>query len=586
MHDRIPLVLALIAAAVAAGCVGADLGGLDPAGADDVPEADGAAYTPASDLSTARFDDILYQELHVTTDDDVEIDVDLWRPDAADAPGNLSDWDAPVILVYSPYNELTKNQTHPNDRPSGGFFDWMIDHFTQRGYAVAIADARGTRESGGCMDVAGPKEVQAGARVVETLADQDWSNGKVGMFGVSYPARTQLGIAPLDPEGLETIVPVAGISDYYSYFYYQGVPREGNNPGTYAGYSAISLIPHASEDGLTNYPGRETCAPEKFQHGLDLSGEWDDYWAERNYNADADQVTASMWLVHGFEDWNVVPRSVLDYYDRIDTEKRAWLLQMEHNYPHANSHEPDWSRPDFKEKLHAWYDRELLGRDVGGHDGPPVEVQDSSGRWRAADTWPPEDTRPRTFQLGANGTLAEGQIDPGARTYIVPPEHEDRTLPAGDDTELVYESQPLQEPLHFAGWPELELTVSMEGESTHLMWHLEAVAPGDGAEPTLLTRGYLDTAYRNGVREGPEPMEPGEVETLTLTAHPQDDVVPAGHSLRLTVTGDDPYSFSDTSETAAHQVTVHHGASPSLLSLPTVDPPEDAFLDPPMEAPS
>jgi X-Pro dipeptidyl-peptidase len=576
-------VLAVAAAAALAGCLGAVPDDLDASSGDDGPGP--VPDDPARNLSPARFGEITYREIHVRTRDDVEIDVDVWHPEAADPGPDGSGWDAPVILVYSPYNELTKSQTHPNDRPAFGFHAWLVDHFTERGYAVALADARGTRESGGCMDVAGPKEVAAGAQVVERLADATWSNGKVGMFGVSYPARTQLGIAPLDPAGLETIVPVAGISNYYSYFYYDGVPREGNNPGTYAGYSAISLVPHPSRDGVTNYPGRETCAPEKFEHGLDLSGQWDTYWSERNYNDDVDQVTASMWFVHGFEDYNVVIPSALEYYQGVDAEKQAWLLQMEHNYPDDNSHEPAWSRQDFREELHAWYDAELMGRDTGVHDEAPVEVQDSSGRWRTADTWPPEETQTRVFELSADGDLLspEANVTDGSRTYAATREGGE-DLPDGEPAKLVYESRPLDEDLHFAGAPELHLNLSMPGRSTHVAWHLEAVSPTGDA--TLLTRGYLDTLYRDGVRKGPDPSQPGTVLPISLDAYPQDDVVPTGHKVRLTVSGDDAYTFADHRPDAASAVTVQHsGIVGSELHLPAVDPPEDAFFEPPMGEP-
>lgn len=562
----------LMLTSVLAGCVGVD-DDLDP---QSVGAPDAADLAWADELSVPRFDRILHEDVDLRAHDNLQLHVDVFRPDVKKAAeggdGNASAHEAPVILVYSPYFELSKDD---RGKP-GGFLGELVDHFAPRGYAVAFADVRGTRESGGCMNVAGPKEVADGARVVEHLAHQPWSNGKVGMFGVSYPARTQLGIATLDPDGLATIVPVAGISDYYTYFYFDGVPREGNNPGTMAGYHGISAIPHASEEGVTSYPQRFGCVPENMEAGLDLSGEWNGFWADRNYNARAGNVTAATWIVHGFEDWNVVPTSAVEYFGLVDAPKRAWFLQMEHNYPQWNTFEPAWSRSDFMLQLHRWFDHWLLGIDTGVMDEPAVEVQDSSGRWRAEEAWPPENTTAARFHLTSAGTLSPddpGEV--GARSYVAAPD----AWPFVD-ARLVYESDPLQEPLHLAGTPQLHLNLSHDRGSTHVAWHLEAVAPS--GETVLLTRGYLDTLYRHGVEEGPEPMTPGEVTPLTLRAYPQDDVVPVGWKLRVVVQPDDPHVFHDTSDTASALVALHHGLDEgSALVLPTVTPPPSAFFMPP-----
>ena len=53
--------------------------------------------------------------------------------------------------------------------------------------------------------------------------EADWSNGKVGMTGRSYAGTTQFGLATTGVEGLETIVPVAGIASWYEYTNSQGI---------------------------------------------------------------------------------------------------------------------------------------------------------------------------------------------------------------------------------------------------------------------------------------------------------------------------------------------------------------------------
>lgn len=568
-----------------AGCLGA----VPPDARSTGDAGPGAAAEWLDRLSEPLFDSIVHEELDVPGHDGAVIRLDVYRPDLGEGGIDRSDWKAPVILVYSPYFEGSKDAGDAN-RP-GGVLGWLIDHFAPRGYAVVMADARGTRASGGCMQVAGPDEIKDGAAVVEDLAAREWSNGRVGMFGISYPARTQFGVAILDPEGLETIVPLAGISDYYSYLLFDGVPRDSWVPFTMVGYSQRGLMPHASADAVQRYPERTECWPDNFRHGsADLSGEWNQFWEARDYNARAANVNASLWMVHGFEDWNVVPDSAIDYFDLVDVPKRAWLMQMGHNYPHYNWFQPEWSRLDFEDELHRWYDHWLLGKDVGLDGEATVQVQDSSGRWRTAEAWPPADAASVAFHLTAEGELVADEAgseapEAGQRSYSAFPEDTVGTAPPMTGPgRLVYTSDPLDEPLHFAGSPTLDLHVSLDGASTHVAWHLYSETPA--GERVQLTRGYLDTRYRDGVRNGPEPVEPGEVVALSLRTHPQDDVVPVGHRLVVTLQPDDPWSWPDTSDDAARWVTVHHGAdAPSALVLPVVDPPADAFFEAEMGEP-
>jgi putative CocE/NonD family hydrolase len=137
--------------------------------------------------------------------------------------------DQPVILTYSPYNSLA--ETRPAD-------DAIADRYVPQGYARAVADVLGTRGSTGCWDYGGAAEQQSGADVVRFLADQEWSNGRVGMTGVSYEGTTANMVAALGDDiaadsnggkGLAGIVPIAAISRWYGYAYSDGVRYLGNS---------------------------------------------------------------------------------------------------------------------------------------------------------------------------------------------------------------------------------------------------------------------------------------------------------------------------------------------------------------------
>ena len=81
----------------------------------------------------------------------------------------------------------------------------------------------GTRGSTGCWDYGGAKEQQSGVDVVKYLADLPWSNGNVGMTGVSYEGTTANMVAATGIPELKGIVPIAAISRWYGYAYNSGV---------------------------------------------------------------------------------------------------------------------------------------------------------------------------------------------------------------------------------------------------------------------------------------------------------------------------------------------------------------------------
>src|SRR3954453_4664610 len=116
---------------------------------------------------------------------------------------------SPVILPYSPYSVLGRNGD--------------ADHWNPLGYARAYADVIGTGNSGGCYDYGGNREKRTGHDVVEWIARQRWTTGKVGMLGGSYDGPTQYATAVTHPRGLVTIVPEAAISRWYDYAYAGGM---------------------------------------------------------------------------------------------------------------------------------------------------------------------------------------------------------------------------------------------------------------------------------------------------------------------------------------------------------------------------
>ena len=116
-------------------------------------------------------------------------------------------------LSFHPKSFSEVNREHKSEHSAWETPDpaWWTKH----GYAVVRADERGLGQSPGVLDTMSKGTSEAFYDVIEWAADQAWSNGKVGLLGISYYAGSQWRVAARQPKGLSAIVPWEGMSDYY-----------------------------------------------------------------------------------------------------------------------------------------------------------------------------------------------------------------------------------------------------------------------------------------------------------------------------------------------------------------------------------
>jgi predicted acyl esterase len=572
MAPRLPLVALVLLGPALAGCLGA--ADLQPAAAPGL--ALGSDLQAL--LSEERFGILPGVSTWVPASSDGEpLHLRLFLPDM----GAAADWKAPTILVMSPYfgSDAREDPLDSASRPTYFRYAWLLEHFVPRGYAVAFADVRGTGDSGGCLEQTAELQRQDGHDLVEWLAAQGWSNGKVGMFGKSYDAETQQGAAITAPPSLTTIVPVASVSGQYEWNFYDGVPLTLHTlMGNLFYMASDGLQLPLTPQGLAAYPSRPGCHPGMMAQAAARNGDWDPYWDSRELRNGVANIEASVLYVHGLQDWNVRQVALRDWYDQIPSPKRAIFGQWGHDYPEENRWNEDWSRTDWRTTVHAWYDHWLLGVDNGIMERlPPVQVQDSQGTWRSEATYPPRDTIALDLHLGAGALVQEAVVhDPPllfreneeaflrANTPLPIP-----SAPTGDVQEvLVWESAPFDRDLHLAGWPTLTFDVLLfDGlypdpdrlTDAHFAANLYLM---EGGQETWFNSGYLSARHRDGVRDPAEVPE-DEVLTYTLRFHPGDTVLPQGSRLKLTLAGSDAQSEP---EGTAWGAAFHRG----VLTLPTI----------------
>ena len=160
----------------------------------------------------------------ITMDDGVVLRADVFRPTGAGKH--------PVILSYGPYAKglsfqegykgnwarLTKAAPEVLEGSSNKYQNWELvdpEKWVPDGYACVRVDSRGAGRSPGHLDVWSPREAQDLYQCVEWAGTQPWSNGKVGINGISYYAMNQWQVAALNPPHLAALCIWEGSSDYY-----------------------------------------------------------------------------------------------------------------------------------------------------------------------------------------------------------------------------------------------------------------------------------------------------------------------------------------------------------------------------------
>jgi len=534
MRHRLALLLAL--AAATAGCLGVG----------DPTQADGESVDPAATNGTVDVEAVSppvheldrMVETWLPSHDGTELHTAEYHPDV--------EGETPVVIQLSPYFG------NGDSEPQAQHDSYWTDLLVERGYTVVHASVRGTGYSGGCFQLGGPDEVQDAGELVEHYHQAEWSNGNVSLIGVSYPGTTPWQAAIEDPEGLQTIVPISGISDMYRYDHVNGASyTHGPLFPTY--YTALvdgTLVPRNADDPRhvlgpieAACPGAAERVAEGYRTGAD--GNHDGFWDEREYEARVDDIDVPVFLVHGFQDWNVDPDNGVPVFDELPNGSKAWLGQWAHNVPFANTYNGDWERHDWNLTLVAWFDEHLKGKDTGVTDEPAVLAQTSRGDWHREQAWPPEDTARERLFLAEDGL----QETPGEATtatvgpWTGPSPGEavpDAAREPQPDQALVFETEPLEEETVLVGRPTVTLNVSVDQPGGHLVADLyDLDAEGTVDEPSWLGHAIQRLEHRDSRDEG-EPMPIDEPQTVALEFFPMDARVPEGHRLALELSPEDP----------------------------------------------
>jgi putative CocE/NonD family hydrolase len=493
----------------------------------------------------------------------------------------------PVLLVRTPYD-----RTYPSNAFSAADPLFMAE----RGYAVVVQDVRGRFGSEGVFETY-VNEAADGYDTVQWAAGQPWSDGTVGMYGLSYMAQVQYLAASQRPAALRAIAPIESPASAVGADRYRGGALA---LGLLASWAMQAIVPaevmrRAQQDPTlwAEFPGvvDDIDNLDQWMEQLPLvpwppidhragglSQQFDET-VRYEYHPPRPRFHASDIVVPAllFAGWHdVFLQACLDMYCAIKRSAgseeargltRLWVGPWSHGTPTSTVGEVDMgfrASPfllDMKESLtrvhRRWFDARLRGKDSGIDREAPVKIFVMGlNRWRDEDSWPPARAQDQSWYLHGNGGLSPVPpdmstpsvfaLDPQdpvrtwgggllmAMKYVRGPADQARTEAHKDM--LLFTSDVLDAPLEVTGRIKLRAWVASETPDTDLVARLCDVHP-DGRSYNVVD-GILRLRFRDGLdREAL--LTPGEVVEAEVDLWSTAHVFLAGHCLRLHVCASD-----------------------------------------------
>jgi putative CocE/NonD family hydrolase len=483
--------------------------------------------------------DIAIDTAWIAMPDGVRLSADLYR-----AAGGARGERLPVLLEYLPYRKheaRTRNYA-------------LYSYFVQRGYVVAAVDIRGTGNSEGRLIPHEYSDIEQkdGEVVIDWLSKRPWSNGRVGMFGISWGGFNSIQMAARNVPALKAIVAIDATEDLYQddVHYMDGIMHldswemsmdlDNARPGA-PGYvidDDYFRNRFDTEPWMLTYKAQQRDGP---------------FWERASVRGRYDDIRIPTFHIAGWYDGyrDSIPRM-------LENVKNAPVKAIVGAWHHTWPNEP-YPGPgmEWRHEAVRWFDQFLKDADTGILDEPRLAVfvrqwhppgpqlDDAPGAWRYEDGWPIDRIRDQSLYPQPNHTLAAAAPAPATHRLRYIPSvgveaggpvmwwgdvaHDQRGT---DAFSLVYDSAPLEEDLEILGFPNALLTVAANATRANWIARLSDVAP-DGTV-TQVTGAAMNGTHRKSART-PLALVPGEPFELDIEMHFTSWVFPKGHRIRLAV---------------------------------------------------
>ena len=546
--------------------------------------------------------------------DGINLSADIWLPPSSQGKGP---W--PALLLRTIY-----------DNQEARYIGWARE-FTNRGYAVIMQDCRGRGDSDGDW-IPYVCELYDGYDTHQWIGEQDWCDGNLGTFGLSYPGFTQTLPATLRSKYLKAVAPIASQQDNYGHHRVNGVIHHNvafaflNMLGRSMQYESLK---HFDQDTFFFELPIDT-AMEKvsnthpYYKGVMEHEQYDEWWSSYSLRDKYPEMAIPSLFITGWFDSlsNENFKLFNGWTKKAKTENARsktkliigpWSHQiapwgrvpMGKNGEYADRTFGKQALSDVIEMHMHWYDQRLKGIDTGVDEEAPIKLfVMGKNTWRDEYEWPLERTEWTKFYLSSAGNAVDdgGGLHPEIKTndqtsdsFIYDPgdpvpslgsqyqtydfcgPHDRSHIQRRPDV-LTFTTDVLTEDMEITGPISATIWASSDAKDTDFTATLTDLEP-DG-KAIALCEGIVRARFRNGT-ENPQMMVPGEIYKFEIDMWNTSNSFIKGHRIRIEISSSNFPRYnrnlnsgnpiaSDIDITLANQ-TVYHGIQyPSYINLPVI----------------
>lgn len=478
--------------------------------------------------------EILLKEVWIPMTDGIQLAADLYLP----ADANKKRY--PVVLEYLPYRK---------DEGRSNRFG-LYSYFVKRGYIIARVDIRGTGRSEGKL-VDGEyseQEQQDGERVIDWLAKQEFSTGKLAMFGISWGGFNSLHLAMRKPPALKTILSLMSTDDIYEddVHFMDGIMHIDAYE---IGQDLTNILPPAPDFKIDDayFSNRFDTEPWLLKYKLQQHD--GPFWNRASLNEDYSRIDVPVFVIGGWYDGyrDFIPRLL----QHADVPVKAMIGPWNHTWP-------NWAEPapaiEWREMTVRWLDHWLKGVDNGIMKEPALyyyqrdwhqpgsDIDSIPGKWKQGKQWPA--VSEQMYFLQANHQL--GQTPSTFQHHLqykptVGVEASGSVMWWGDwapDQQgadihsLTYDSNPMDKDLEIIGFPSVTLITQATAPAANWIVRLSDVAP-DG-QVTQVTGAAFNATHRYS-SVNPTPLSPDSTYQLKIELHVTSWTFLKGHKIRVAI---------------------------------------------------
>ncbi len=479
--------------------------------------------------------DVAVREVWIPMKDGVRLSATLYVPTSKRRGEKF-----PAVLEYLPYRKDELKS-----------YALVHDYFARHGFVSARVDIRGTGRSDGHAPDREYSQVEQkdAEQVIAWLAHQAWSNGNVGMFGISWGGFNSVQMAMRNPPGLKAIIAICATEELFhdDVHFIDGMMHDDEYELNVDLQNSMTRSP--------DFPTNEASLAERFDNPPWFVMYKQHPRAGAFWDAPVrplESIRVPVFMIGGMLDGyrDSIPRML----ERIKAPTKALLGPWNHSEPHDAVPGPaiewrdqavewwtHWLKPNSRSTLQG----PKLAVYMNRWYPPDVRIREIPGEWRAEDGWPPKDAHAQSFYFGGDHSLRLGEAEPTRHELAYRPA---AALEAGgpdfwwgdvngdqrsvDAYSLIYDSAPLRQALSILGQPRVCLQAAASAPSAEWFVRVSDVAP-DGVT-TLVAGAGLNGAQRESPRN-PTPLAPNHDYALCFDLHLTSWVFPTDHRIRVAV---------------------------------------------------